>query len=69
MTVLKIQGFLREQYCTEVSPVFVSSITDAAMAEVSAWQGRPLEPMYPVVFFDALRVKIREDAMVRTKAI
>ena len=39
------------------------------MAEVSAWQGRPLEPMYPVVFFDALRVKIREDAVVRNKAI
>ena len=39
------------------------------MAEVSAWQARPLEPMYPVVFFDALRVKIREDAVVRNKAI
>ena len=39
------------------------------MAEVGAWQARPLEPMYPVVFFDALRVKIREDAVVRNKAI
>ena len=39
------------------------------MAEVTAWQSRPLEPMYPVVFFDALRVKIREDAVVRNKAI
>lgn len=39
------------------------------MAEVTAWQARPLEPMYPVVFFDALRVKIREDAVVRNKAI
>jgi transposase-like protein len=39
------------------------------MAEVAAWQARPLEPMYPVVFFDALRVKIREDAVVRNKAI
>ena len=38
---------------------------DAVMAEITAWQGRPLEPMYPVVFFDALRVKIREDAVVR----
>jgi hypothetical protein len=44
-------------------------VTDAVMAEVSAWQARPLEPMYPVVFFDALRVKIREDAVVRNKAI
>jgi putative transposase len=52
----------------EVSPEFISSVTDAVMAEVGAWQARPLEPMYPVVFFDALRVKIREDAVVRNKA-
>jgi putative transposase len=52
-----------------VSPEFISAVTDAVMAEVGAWQARPLEPMYPVVFFDALRVKIREDAVVRNKAI
>ena len=69
MTVRDIQGFLREQYGTEVSPAFISSITDEVMAEVTAWQVRPLEPMYPVVFFDALRVKIREDAVVRNKAV
>ena len=69
MTVREIQGFLAEQYGTEVSPEFISSVTDAVMTEVTAWQGRPLEPMYPVVFFDALRVKIREDAVVRNKAI
>jgi putative transposase len=69
MTVREIQGFLAEQYGTEVSPEFISSVTDAVMAEITAWQGRPLEPMYPVVFFDALRVKIREDAVVRNKAI
>lgn len=69
MTVREIQGFLAEQYGTEVSPEFISCVTDAVMAEVTAWQGRPLEPMYPVVFFDALRVKIREDAVVRNKAI
>ena len=69
MTVREIQGFLAEQYATEVSPEFISSVTDAVMAEVTAWQGRPLEPMYPVVFFDALRVKIREDGVVRNKAI
>jgi putative transposase len=69
MTVREIQGFLIEQYGTEVSPEFISSVTDAVMAEVTAWQARPLEPMYPVVFFDALRVKIREDAVVRNKAI
>ena len=69
MTVREIQGFLLEQYGTEVSPEFISSVTEAVMAEVKAWQARPLEPMYPVVFFDALRVKIREDAVVRNKAI
>lgn len=69
MTVREIQGFLAEQYATEVSPEFISSVTDAVMAEVTAWQARPLEPMYPVIFFDALRVKIREDAVVRNKAI
>jgi transposase-like protein len=69
MTVREIQGFMAEQYGTEVSPEFISSVTDAVMAEVTAWQSRPLEPMYPVVFFDALRVKIREDAVVRNKAI
>ena len=53
----------------EVSPEFISSVTEAVMAEVTAWQARPLEPMYPVVFFDALRVKIKEDAVVRNKAI
>jgi putative transposase len=69
MTVREIQGFLAEQYGTEVSPEFISSVTDEVMAEVGAWQARPLEPMYPVIFFDALRVKIREDAVVRNKAI
>jgi transposase-like protein len=69
MPVREVQGFLADQYGVEVSPEFISSVTDAVMAEVGAWQARPLEPMYPVVFFDALRVKIREDAVVRNKAI
>ncbi|MFT4191890.1 MAG: IS256 family transposase [Comamonas sp.] len=69
MTVREIQAFLAEQYATEVSPEFISSVTDEVMAEVTTWQSRPLEPMYPVVFFDALRVKIREDAVVRNKAV
>ncbi len=69
MTVREIQAFMAEQYATDVSPEFISSVTDSVMAEVTAWQARPLEPMYPVVFFDALRVKIREDAVVRNKAI
>jgi putative transposase len=69
MTMREIQGFLLESYGTEVSAEFISSVTEAVMAEVTAWQSRPLEPMYPVVFFDALRVKIKEDAVVRNKAI
>jgi putative transposase len=69
MTMREIQGFLQESYGVEVSPEFISSVTDAVMAEVGAWQARPLEPMYPVIFFDALRVKIKEDAVVRNKAI
>jgi transposase-like protein len=69
MTMREIQGFLLEQYGVEVSPEFISSVTDAVMSEVTAWQSRPLDPMYPVVFFDALRVKMREDAVVRNKAV
>src|ERR1041384_5925116 len=67
--VRKAQGYLAEMYGTEVSPDFISKVTDEVMAEVTAWQSRPLEPMYPVVFFDALRVKIRDDAVVRNKAV
>ncbi len=57
MTVREIQGFLLEQYGTEVSLEFISSVTDEVMAEVTAWEARPPEIMYPVVFSDALRVK------------
>jgi putative transposase len=69
MTVREIQGFLAEMYATDVTPEFISSVTDAVLAEVTAWQSRPLEPLYPVIFFDALRVKIREDNVVRNKAV
>ena len=68
LTVREIQAFLLETYGTEVSPDFISTVTDGVLAEVTAWQSRPLEPVYAVVFFDALRVKIREDAVVRNKA-
>lgn len=69
LTVREIQAFLSEMYAVEVSPDLISSVTDAVVAEVTAWQARPLEPMYPVVFFDALRVKIRDEAVVRSKAV
>jgi len=69
MTVREIQAFLAELYATDVTPEFISTVTDAVLAEITAWQSRPLEPMYPVIFFDALRVKIREDNVVRNKAV
>ena len=69
MTVREIQGYLAEIYAVEVSPDLISRVTDAVMGEAMAWQSRALEPMYPVVFFDALRVKIREDSVVRNKAV
>jgi putative transposase len=69
MTVREIQAFLAEMYAVEVSPDLISTVTDAVIAEVTAWQSRPLDPMYPVVFFDALRVKIRDEATVRSKAV
>jgi len=69
MSVREIQAFLAESYGTEVSPDFISSVTDEVMAETIAWQNRPLEAMYPVVFFDALRVKIRDDGGVSNKAV
>ena len=69
MTVREIQAFLAEMYAVEVSPDLISTVTDAVHAEVTAWQQRPLEPMYPVVFFDALRVKMRDEGTVRSKAV
>jgi putative transposase len=69
LTVREIQAFLAEMYTVEVSPDLISTVTDAVHAEVTAWQQRALETMYPVVFFDALRVKIRDEGTVRNKAV
>lgn len=69
MTVREIQGHLAELYGTEVSPDLISKVTDAVLDEVRDWQNRPLDPVYPVVFFDALRVKIRDEGTVKNKAI
>jgi transposase-like protein len=69
LTVRETQAFLAEMYAIEVSPDLISTVTDAVHAEVTAWQQRALEPMYPVVFFDALRVKIRDEGTVRSKAV
>ena len=69
MSVREIQGHLRELYGIEVSPDLVSAVTDAVLEEVTSWQDRPLEAVYPLVFFDALRVKVRDESVVRNKAV
>lgn len=69
MTVREIQGHLLEIYGLEVSPDLISTITDEVIEEVTRWQSRPLEAMYPIVYFDALRLKIRDGGTVRNKAV
>lgn len=69
MTMREIQGHLAELYGLEVSPELISTITDEVMAEVAEWQARPLDATYPIVYFDALRLKIRDEGTVRNKAV
>lgn len=69
MSVREIQGFLEEQYQVAVSPDLISQVTAEVLGEVQAWQSRPLETVYPIVFFDALRVKMRDEGVVRNKAV
>lgn len=68
MTVREIQAHLQEMYGTEVSPSLISSVTDAVADEVKAWQARPLDAIYPIVYLDCIHVKVREGA-VRIKAV
>jgi putative transposase len=69
MSTREIVAHLRELYGIEVSPDLISAVTDAVLEEVAAWQARPLEPVYPIVFFDALRIKVRDEGVVRNKAV
>jgi putative transposase len=69
MSVRDIQGHLRDLYGIEASPQLISTVTDAVLEEVGRWQSRPLDPMYALVFFDALRVKMRDEGTVRNKAV
>jgi putative transposase len=69
MSTREIQGHLRELYSLEVSPDLVSAVTDAVLDEVSEWQNRPLEALYPLIFLDAIRVKVRDEGTVRNKAV
>jgi putative transposase len=69
MSTREIAGHLQEIYGVEVSAALISSVTEAVMAEVKAWQGRPLDAVYPIVYLDALVVKIRDTGHVRNRAI
>ena len=69
MSTRGITGHLHDLYGIDVSPDLISTVTDAVLDEVAIWQQRPLDQVYLLVFFDALRVKIRDEGMVRNKAI
>jgi putative transposase len=69
MTTRDIQGHLEEIYGVEVSPTLISNVTEAVNEEVKAWQNRPLEAVYPIVYLDALHVKIRDAGQVQNRAI
>jgi putative transposase len=69
MTTRDIQGHLEEIYGVEVSPTLISNVTDAVAEEVKAWQSRPLNAVYPIVYLDALHVKIREAGHVQNRAM
>jgi len=69
MTTREIQGHLQEMYGVEVSPALISEVTDAVLEEVKAWQSRPLEPLYAIVYLDALYVKMRHEGRVENRAV
>ncbi|MCW3047322.1 MAG: family transposase [Solirubrobacterales bacterium] len=68
MSVRDISAHLSELYATEIGRDTISRITDAVLQDVAAWRTRPLEAVYPIVYFDALMVKVREDRSVRDRA-
>jgi putative transposase len=69
MSVREIQGHLRDLYGIDVSPDLVSAVTDAVLDEIAEWQNRPLEALYALIFFDAIRIKVRDEGTVRNKAV
>ncbi len=69
MSTREIQGHLRELYGLDVSPDLISAVTDAVLEEISDWQNRPLEALYALIFFDAIRIKVRDEGTVRNKAV
>src|SRR5574337_531695 len=69
MTTREIQGHLQEIYGVEISPSLISEVTDAVWDEVQQWQSRPLEAIYPIVYLDALFVKMRHEGRVENRAV
>lgn len=69
LTVREIQSHLEEMYGTEVSPSLISSVTDAVSDEVKAWQSRPLDLVYPILYLDCIHVKVRDSGTVKAKAV
>src|SRR5579871_2023670 len=69
MSTREIQGHLQEIYGVEVSASLISDVTDEVMEEVRQWQGRPLEPLYAIVYFDALFVKMRHEGRIQNRAV
>jgi putative transposase len=69
MTTRDIEGHLKEMYGVDVSPTLISNVTDTVMEEVVTWQNRPLQTIYPIVYLDALYVKIRENGLVQNRAV
>lgn len=69
MTTREIQGHLQEIYGVEVSPTLISNVTDSVLEEVRAWQSRPLDALYPIVYLDALVIKMRDNGQVQNRAV
>jgi putative transposase len=69
MTTRDIQGHLEELYDSDVSPALVSAVTDAVLEEVTAWQSRPLDAVYPIVYLDAIHLKMRQSGQVKNQAV
>jgi len=69
MTTREIQAHLEEIYKVEVSPTLISNVTEAVQDEVTAWQNRPLDPLYPIVYLDALHVRMRDNGHVQNRAV
>ena len=69
MTTREIQGHLHELYGVEISPSLVSAVTDSVLDDVRAWQSRPLDPVYPIVYLDAIHLKLRSSGSVQNQAV